>query len=483
MTNKIGQTAILPSVAPTGHVLVSNPSGIDPAKFVFARVPVASISGAGPPGPTGPAGADSTVPGPPGPTGATGPAGPTGPAGAGASIATTTVAGIVKPDGTTITVDGTGKIVAVSSGGGAATYVGDTPPASPTAGQLWWKSNTGTLFIYYNDGNSSQWVQAVVAPKVAGATGPVDVGRNLIHNSLFGVAQRGVGPFGTNGYTLDRWALNNNGDTAAIRQFAANDADRAGIGDETVGVFLANSFTGNAAATSYHEVTQSIEDVRRLAGKTVTLSFWAVASGALKLGINATQRMGTGGAPSADVSVLTTGNGVTLSGTWARYSTTITLPSLASKTLGTNGNSSTMLRLAYSSGANTNAFFGNIGVQSGSVNIWGVQLEIGSVATPLEKPDPQQDLAKCQRFYQTVKASARFVASGASVFLDNTVTFAPMRAEPTVTAGAADASANIASSALTTMTGMTNCARFEIVSTAVGDCFQFGRLFTLSADL
>jgi hypothetical protein len=29
-----------------------------------------------------------------------------------------------------------------------------------------------------------------------------------------------------------------------------------------------------------------------------------------------------------------------------------------------------------------------------------VQLEIGSVATPLEKPDPQQDLAKCQRFYQ-----------------------------------------------------------------------------------
>ena len=44
----------------------------------------------------------------------------------------------------------------------------------------------------------------------------------------------------------------------------------------------------------------------------------------------------------------------------------------------------------------------NVGVQSGSIAIWGVQLEIGSVATPLEKPDPQQDLAKCQRFYQTL---------------------------------------------------------------------------------
>ena len=30
-----------------------------------------------------------------------------------------------------------------------------------------------------------------------------------------------------------------------------------------------------------------------------------------------------------------------------------------------------------------------------------VQMEPGSVATPLEKPDPQQDLANCQRFYQT----------------------------------------------------------------------------------
>jgi hypothetical protein len=56
--------------------------------------------------------------------------------------------------------------------------------------------------------------------------------------------------------------------------------------------------------------------------------------------------------------------------------------------------------LWYSSGATNSTNAGNIGVQSGTVLLWGVQLEIGSVATPLEKPDPQQDLAKCQRFYE-----------------------------------------------------------------------------------
>jgi hypothetical protein len=48
------------------------------------------------------------------------------------------------------------------SSSGAATSVGDTPPGSPTAGQLWWESDSGLLFIYYTDANSSQWVPATV---------------------------------------------------------------------------------------------------------------------------------------------------------------------------------------------------------------------------------------------------------------------------------------------------------------------------------
>jgi len=41
--------------------------------------------------------------------------------------------------------------------------VSDTPPASPLDNQLFWESDTGRLFIRYNDGNSAQWVQTNVA--------------------------------------------------------------------------------------------------------------------------------------------------------------------------------------------------------------------------------------------------------------------------------------------------------------------------------
>ena len=38
--------------------------------------------------------------------------------------------------------------------------VGETPPNYPTPneGELWWESDTGDLYIYYNDGDSAQWV-------------------------------------------------------------------------------------------------------------------------------------------------------------------------------------------------------------------------------------------------------------------------------------------------------------------------------------
>ena len=35
-----------------------------------------------------------------------------------------------------------------------------TPPSSPEDGNLWYNSDQGRLYIYYNDGNTSQWVDA-----------------------------------------------------------------------------------------------------------------------------------------------------------------------------------------------------------------------------------------------------------------------------------------------------------------------------------
>ncbi len=54
-------------------------------------------------------------------------------------------------------------------GTGAWIYVGIAPPAAPVAGQLWWDSDGGNLYIYYNDGNSLQWVTAVASSGGASA--------------------------------------------------------------------------------------------------------------------------------------------------------------------------------------------------------------------------------------------------------------------------------------------------------------------------
>ena len=61
-----------------------------------------------------------------------------------------------------------------SGGGGAATSIDIAPPASPVAGQLWWDSDSdsGRLYIFYDDGNTQQWVEVV--PPVGASKDYVD---------------------------------------------------------------------------------------------------------------------------------------------------------------------------------------------------------------------------------------------------------------------------------------------------------------------
>ena len=49
---------------------------------------------------------------------------------------------------------------APTGGGGANVTISDTAPGSAQAGDLWWESDKGRLKIYYNDTDSTQWVDA-----------------------------------------------------------------------------------------------------------------------------------------------------------------------------------------------------------------------------------------------------------------------------------------------------------------------------------
>lgn len=46
----------------------------------------------------------------------------------------------------------------------------ETAPVNPVPGSLWWSSSLGTLFFYYVDADSSQWVNAVAAGTGSGGS-------------------------------------------------------------------------------------------------------------------------------------------------------------------------------------------------------------------------------------------------------------------------------------------------------------------------
>jgi len=261
-----------------------------------------------------------------------------------------------------------------------------------------------------------------------------NVGRSLIHNGLFNIQQRGLAVWNTNGaYTADRWQLTViSGDTASVTVNAMTDADRSAIADEAATSYLQNNFTGSATANSNNGIVQRIESVRRLSGKTVAISFWAKASaGTPRLGVALQQNFGTGGSPSP---IVTLGIGATpaLTSTWTRYTVTGTFPGAAGKTFGTNAGTDNSALLLMCSDV-SNLYSTGIGQQSAVVQFWGVQLEVGSVATPLEKLDPVISLQECQRFYQVGNLLMQGYAVAGVQPLNSIMMPVAMRAAPTIT--------------------------------------------------
>ena len=228
-------------------------------------------------------------------------------------------------------------------------------------------------------------------------------GKNKIINGDFAINQRGFTSSTTVGYNFDRFATNFSvvgGTTASTQAFTAGAAPVAGY--ESANFFRAVT-TSQTGTGNFVQLYQMIENVRTLAGQTATISFWAkAASGTPKIGIEMVQQFGSGGSPSADVTSIGA-SAVTISTSWARYSLTVSVPSISGKTVGTTANTSSLrLTLWLSAGTDFNARCGSIGNQNATFDIWGVQVEYGSKATPFETASggsPQAELAMCQRYY------------------------------------------------------------------------------------
>jgi hypothetical protein len=236
-------------------------------------------------------------------------------------------------------------------------------------------------------------------------------GRNKIINGAFNVNQRAfTSTTTTNTYGFDRFLL------AAVDGTVTYSAQTFTPGTAPVSGYEATNFaqiitTGQTLTTAVAQLQQKIEDVRTFAGQTATFSFWAKATtGTPNVIVLLTQNFGSGGSPSSSVATVGTVQAITTS--WARYSFTIAVPSISGKTVGTTANTSFLnVQIAVSGGSASGT--PTVGIQSNTFQIWGIQAENGSTASPFQTATGSVggELALCQRYY------TRFTAGAANFYI------------------------------------------------------------------
>lgn len=223
--------------------------------------------------------------------------------------------------------------------------------------------------------------------------------KNYIINGNFDVWQYGTSQTISGYGSDDRWVNYNAGSTKIHSQVLCTDTELALFNASKFSRTVVSSVIGVA---NYAYKLQHIEDVTKLAGKKVTISFWAKSDSNKNVAIELIQSFGTGGTPSAPVYNIGSQQ-VLLSSAWQKKTITVEIPSIVRKTLGTDGvhTSSTAINFWFDAGSNLNARTASLGQQSGTFDIAQVQIEEGSVATPFENRPYGLELSLCQRYYET----------------------------------------------------------------------------------
>jgi len=221
--------------------------------------------------------------------------------------------------------------------------------------------------------------------------------RNAVINGNFDVWQRGISQTSSSYGSDDRWANYNFGSTKVASQqgFALGQTDVVG----NPKYYSRTVVTSVAGAGNYVLKRQSIEGVTTFSGETVTFTFWAKADANKNIAVEFYQNFGSGGSPSG--LVFLPSQTVFLTTSWGKHSLTFDIPSVSGETLGTDGNDSLSFHFWFDAGSDYNSRTNSLGQQSGTFDISQVQLEVGDTATPFEHRSYGQELALCQRFYET----------------------------------------------------------------------------------
>ena len=364
------------------------------------------------------------------------------------------------------------------TGGGASVTISDTPPASPTAGNLWWESDTGNLYIFYNDGNSSQWVLAVPAVSASALnavtytpqTLTTDVGTTMgqrsqsrtniyaapfdalaysgmqINGSMEVSQENGTAAQTVAGkYILDGYALSFGG-TMALTAVQGAGSGVAGLDKSiVVGVITAQTtLVGNDVAGVFHNVEGY--RIARLAwgsanAQPITIGFW---SGHVRAGVYS---VSVRNQPTPDRSYVTayTHN---IGNIW-QYNT-ITIPGCTDSTWLINNSAGLMIYFAMGAGSTriapsanawvTGSYIGAPGQVNGVAATTDVFRITGVVILPgLEAPSAarsplimrpyDQELVTCRRYWRTTRTLTGPAFSTTAVQM--ITNYAGMRTAPT----------------------------------------------------
>jgi hypothetical protein len=241
---------------------------------------------------------------------------------------------------------------------------------------------------------------STVEQNTGGAVAPYVAGKNILINGGQDFWQRGTSIAVANvnfAYTSDRWIF--------FSQNGSGTVNRQASGLTGFNYSARVQRTAGQTATSGNTFIQGVESSTAIyyAGATVTLSFYAKAGANYSasgsgLGVNIYTGAGTDENPAYGY----TGQAnplsqtATLTTSWQRFSFTGTVNSIGGKTIGT--------------GSYLDINFGLTNNTTQTIDIWGIQLEAGSVATPFTTATGtlSGELAACQRYYH------RIVAAGSS---------------------------------------------------------------------
>ncbi len=259
----------------------------------------------------------------------------------------------------------------------------------------------------------------------------VPVNANPILNSAFQIWQRGTSVAVNGGavsYTTDRWQIQTA--TASVNTTTSRQATNDTTNLPFIQYCARVQRNSGVSANGFISLQQYMESINSIpfAGKTVTISFYARAganysSASNALGVQLQTGTGTdqNNAGSGYTGLATPINSTaTLTTTWQRFTFTGTIATTATE-------------------IGLNIYFLTTGTAGAAdyFEITGVQLEVGSVATPFKTyaATLQGELAACQRYYVASPTAIIYIPNNFSTGYRYAVQYpVPMRGTPTVTA-------------------------------------------------